>query len=240
MKYRTMLLNDVKQIARDPMLMASLFGPLAVIGFARFVFPPLAEWVEMRYALAMSEYTAFAAMFLLTTIPLLPGTMAGLLMLDERDENIIAYYGITPLSRRGYYRYRLFLPSMLALLLTGLFLLLSGLAELRLESVYALVLFALEAPCIAMCLAAVAANKVEGLALSKLSGILFAGPVVVSFVPEPWQAAGMVIPTYWPAKIYMLGGSHVPVISAATFLFGLAYHISLLVLASRAFSRRMD
>lgn len=240
MTYRALILNDVRQIAKDPMLMASLLGPLAVIVFARFVFPPLAVWVEERYFFAMSEYTGFAAVFLLTTVPLLPGTMAGLLMLDERDENLVAYYGVTPLTRRGYYRYRLFLPSLLALTLTALFLLLSGLTEIRAESGYSLLLFALEAPCIALFLAAAAANKVEGLALSKLCGILFAGPVVVSFVPEPWEAAGMVIPTYWPAKSYTLGVSHEPVLSAATFIIGLAYHLMLLLLASRAFSRRMD
>lgn len=240
MKYRALILNDIRQIAKDPMLTASLLGPLAVIVFARFLFPPLAAWVEERYTFAMSAYTGFVAIFLLTTVPLLPGTMAGLLMLDERDENLVTYYGVTPLTRHGYYRYRLFLPSLLALLSTGLFVMMSGLAEIRAESGYALLLFALEAPCIALFLAAAAANKVEGLALSKLSGILFAGPIVVAFVPEPWQAAGMLIPTYWPAKSYALGVSREPVLATVSFLIGLGYHIMLLILASRAFTRRMD
>ncbi|TMV46818.1 hypothetical protein FE783_24570 [Paenibacillus mesophilus] len=240
MKYRALLVNDGKQMMKDPMLMASLLGPLAVIAFARFGFPPLAAWVEGRYAFDLTDYTGFAVSFLLTTVPLLPGTMAGLLMLDERDENMVAYYGVTPLTRKGYYSYRLFLPSLMALLLTGLFLLLSGMAELRTESGYALLLFALEAPWIALLLAAVAANKVEGLALSKLCGLLFAGPVVVSFVPEPWQYLGIVIPTYWPAKSYMLGISNETVLSSIVFIAGFLYHTALLKLAVRAFLRRMD
>ena len=240
MKYRALLANDGKQMMKDPMLMTSLVGPLAVIAFARFVFPPLAAWVEERYAFDLTDYTGFAVSFLLTTVPLLPGTMAGLLMLDELDETMVAYYGVTPLTRKGYYSYRLFLPSLLAVLLTGLFFLLSGMAEIRMESGYALLLFALEAPWIALFLAAIAANKVEGLALSKLCGLLFAGPVVVSFVPEPWQYLGIVIPTYWPAKSYMLGVSNEPVLSAITFIAGFLYHIALLKLAVRAFLKRMD
>lgn len=240
MKYRALLVNDGKQMMKDPMLMTSLIGPLAVIAFARFIFPPLAALVEERYAFDLTDYTGFAVSFLLTTVPLLPGTMAGLLMLDERDENMVVYYGVTPLTRKGYYSYRIFLPSLLALLLTGLFFLLSGMAEIRAESGYALLLFALEAPWIALLLAAVAANKVEGLALSKLCGLLFAGPVVVSFVPQPWQYLGIVIPTYWPAKSYMLGISNEPVLSAIAFIAGLLYHIALLKLAVRAFLRRID
>jgi fluoroquinolone transport system permease protein len=241
MKYRALLVTDGKQMLKDPMLMTSLLGPLAVIAFARFVFPPLAAWLEERYAFDLTDYTGFVVSFLLTTVPLLPGTMAGLLMLDERDENMVVYYGVTPLTRKGYYSYRLFLPSLLALLLTGLFFLLSGMAEIRAESGYALLLFALEAPWIALFLAAVAANKVEGLALSKLCGLLlFAGPVVVSFVPEPWQYLGIVIPTYWPAKSYMLGISNEPVLSSIVFIAGFLYHIALLKIAVRAFSRRMD
>lgn len=240
MNVRYLLRSDIRHIAQDPLLLGSLLGPLAVILFARYAFPPLAAWVRDRYAVDISAYTDFAAFFLLTAIPLLSGIMTGLLMLDERDENLIAYFGVTPLTRRGYYRYRLFWPSLFTLLTTGLFLLCSGMLEIRVESAYTLLLYALQTPWIALLLAAVAANKVEGLALSKLSGLLFAGPVVVFFVPEPWQWAGVVIPTYWPAKSYIVGESHETIYSALTFAIGIALHVVLLRWAVRGFAKRLD
>lgn len=240
MNYRSLVRNDIRQIAKDPMLLSSLLGSLGVFAFARYAFPPLATWIEERYAFALSAHAGFAGFFLLTAIPLLSGVMAGLLMLDERDENLIVYFGVTPLTRRGYYRYRLFLPSLLTFAATGLFLLASDLVRLRAESGYALLLFALEAPCIALFLAANAANKVEGLALSKISGLLFAGPVIAFFVPEPWQLAGGIVPTYWPVKSYRMGEAHGWGCSAWTFAAGLAYHLLLIFIAARSFGRRMD
>lgn len=240
MKFQALLKNDMRQICKDPMLIASLFGPIAVIAFSRFIFPLLSRWIEQQFTFSLLDYSDFATTFLLLTIPLLPGVMAGLLMLDERDENMIAYYAITPLAREGYFVYRLFLPSVLSLLLTCLFFLLSGIAEIRVESLYSLLLLTIEAPCLALFLAAFATNKVEGLALSKISGLLFAGPIVAAFVPVPWQYLGMWIPTFWPAKSYFLGLSQEPLASLAAFGVGLVFHLVLLKFMFQTFIKRID
>ncbi|MFD0620823.1 hypothetical protein ACFQZR_25635 [Paenibacillus sp. GCM10027629] len=238
--YYPLLVQDTRQTFKDPMLMASLFGPLAVILFARFGYLPLSEWIELHYGFRLADYTEFIASFLVVTIPLLPGTMTGLLMLDERDENMISYYAVTPLARQGYFIYRLFLPSLLAFALTASFYLFSGLADKGLGSVFALILLTLEAPCLTLFLAAFAANKVEGLALSKLCGLLFAGPVVVSFVPLPWQYAAAWLPTFWPAKALLTDLAGEPVRSTIIFVIGLLLHLILLQGLVRVFLRRID
>lgn len=239
-KFQFLLINDIKQIRKDPMLMASLLGPIAIIIIARFVFPLLAVWLEQRFSLSLYAYSDFAVALLLITIPLLIGSMAGLLMLDERDENMISYYAATPLTRNGYTLYRLILPCLLSSLLTAAFLLLSGLATVQVENLYVLLLLALEAPCIALFLVAFASNKVEGLALSKISGLLFAGPVAAAYAPEPWQYLALWIPTYWPARIYLSGTEHESLIALAAFGFGLLLHLFLLQRLNRIFVKRMD
>lgn len=239
-KYRALWMNDLRHIRFDPMLMASMIGPLALTLIARYAFPPLSDWLEQVYGFRLSAYTAFIAAFLLIAIPLLPGTMAGLLMLDERDENMVVYFGVTPLARGGYFRYRLFLPSSLTFLFTGLFMPLSGVSGMRPESMYTVVILLLEAPLFALFLAAFASNKVEGLALSKASGLMFAGPVVAYFVPEPWTYLGVWIPTYWPAQSYLSGGESLPLASIGWFLGGVAYHVILLIWLLRRFTGRID
>lgn len=239
-KYRALLFNDTRQIFTDPMLMASVVGPLVLLLIARYLFPLLDDWLEHRYGFQLSGYVPFAAAFLLIVIPLLPGSMAGLLMLDERDENMIAYYGVTPLSRDGYFRYRLFLPSLLTLFMSGLFILFSGIAEARLESSLTVVLLVLEAPLLALFLTSFASNKVEGLALSKASGLLFAGPIAAYFVPEPWTYLGVWIPTFWPAQSYLSGIAGQTAPSIGWFAGGLAFHTLLLALLLRVFFRRID
>jgi len=239
-KIQAFMRNDARQIGIDPMLMASLFGPIAIILVARFIFPPLSDWIEAQYGFLLRGYSDFTAAFLMLTIPLLPGTMAGLLMLDERDENMIAYFAITPFTRKGYFFYRLFLPSVLAVALSSLFILLSGIAVIQLESLYTVLLLTLEAPCLALFLATFAANKVEGLALSKISGLLFAGPIIAAFTPLPWQYLGAWIPSYWPAKIYLLGIKGEPIAAIGAFGIGLAYHLILLKVMFHSFLKRID
>ncbi|MEK3884008.1 hypothetical protein [Paenibacillus sp. PL2-23] len=239
-KYRMLLMNDVRNMVTDPMLMASLIGPLVLLFIVKYGFPPLDDWLDQRYGFQLSAYAAFIASFLLTVIPLLLGSMAGLLMLDDRDENMIAYFGVTPLARNGYFRYRLFLPSLLTLLMCGLFILFSGIADAGADSSYGIVLLMLEAPLLALFLTAFASNKVEGLALSKASGILFLGPVAAYFVPEPWTYVGLWIPSYWPAQSYLASMSGFPAASFGWFAGGLILHAILLAGLLQVFLRRID
>ncbi|WP_027084497.1 hypothetical protein [Cohnella panacarvi] len=239
-KYRALLLGDIRQLLTDPMLMSSLVGPLMLIIIARLGFPILSDWLVQDYDFLLDEYISFAAVFLLIVIPMLPGSMSGLLMLDERDENMVTYFGVTPLARAGYFRYRLLLPSLLTFLLSVLFILLSGITEIQPENIYTVILLVLEAPILALFLTAFAANKVEGLALSKASGLLFVGPVTAYFVPEPWTYLAVWVPTYWPAQSYLTGIAGHSLASVGWFVIGLVFHVVLLTKLFHVFLRRTD
>jgi fluoroquinolone transport system permease protein len=53
---------------------------------------------------------------------------------------------------------------------------------------------------VALGLAALAANKVQGLALMKASGVLLAAPLAIPFLPMPGQLLLGISPTYWPVR----------------------------------------
>jgi fluoroquinolone transport system permease protein len=239
-KYHTLFISDIRHAGLDPVLMVGIFAPLVLLVASRFGFPMIADWLTNGYAFELYEYSSFTAIFLVITFPILIGMMTGLLMLDERDENVISYYAVTPLMRRGYMVYRLALPSGLCTLLSSLYLIASGLSSIQLEHIYILLLLAIEAPCFALFLASFAANKVEGLALSKIGGLFIAGPIIAYFVPSPWQIIGAWIPTYWPAKLFF-GIEAVSGFSVIVyFLVGLIFHLSLLSIMVRIFLKRAD
>ena len=58
----------------------------------------------------------------------------------------------------------------------------------------------LEGPIIALYLAALAGNKVEGLALSKGIGIFMLAPIVGIFTESWWKHLAGIIPFYWPVQ----------------------------------------
>lgn len=239
-KYRALLSNDLRQLINDPMLMASILGPLSLLFISRYGLPPIASWTERVIHFPLSEYSSFIAIFLLNTIPILIGSLAGLLMLDERDENMISYFGVTPLSRAGYLRYRLLLPSLLSAIMVGLYVLLSGIVEVGVGAGFSIILLMLEAPLIALFLAAYASNKVEGLALSKAASLLFIGPALAYWVPEPWKHVGVMIPAYWPAQSYLSGLSGFSEASLGWFAGGVVVHLLLLAALLRQFLKRVE
>ncbi|WP_405176238.1 hypothetical protein MHI27_10870 [Paenibacillus sp. FSL H8-0261] len=239
-KYRMLFISDIRHAGLDPVLMVGIFAPLALLVVSRFGFPMIADWLTNGYAFDLYKYRSFAAIFLVMTFPMLTGMMTGLLMLDERDENVISYYAVTPLMRKGYMVYRLVLPSLLCTFLSSLFFIVSGLSSFQLEHIYILLLLAFEAPCFALFLASFAANKVEGLALSKIGGLFIAGPIVAYFVPSPWQFIGAWIPTYWPAKLFFVIEASSGFIVLAYFMVGLLFHLSLLSIMIRIFIKRAD
>src|SRR5690606_38695474 len=155
--------------------------------------------------------------------------------------NLIAYFAVTPLMRKGYLIYRSMLPLILSTVFTLMFLLFSGLTEFHLELFLMLVLLVIEAPWFALLVAAFSANKVEGLALYKIGALLFiAGPIITFFVPDVWQWVGVLIPTYWPAILFMAGdeGELFPVLY--NFGIGFVFHFMLLLMTIRLFIKRVD
>ncbi|MNE62362.1 hypothetical protein D3C80_1576370 [compost metagenome] len=136
--------------------------------------------------------------------------------------------------------YRLVLPLLLAVILSGIYLVFSGRFEHPWGNLAILLLLALEAPCFTLFLAAFAANKVEGLALSKISGLFIAGAVFVFFVPGPWQLLGIWLPSYWTAQVFLDIGTASWVTVYIHFGIGLTYHLVLLYMLIKIFERRAD
>uniref|UniRef100_A0A4Y8Q632 Uncharacterized protein n=2 Tax=Paenibacillus athensensis TaxID=1967502 RepID=A0A4Y8Q632_9BACL len=155
---------------------------------------------------------------------------------------MLLYYTVTPLKRRGYLLARLLLPTGLAAVWSALFLNSSGLAAPTAQTWPALPLLALEAPLFALLLAGLAANKVEGLALSKLGGLFIAAPVVFYLLPRPWAYAAALLPNYWTALCYDIGSraNGFPPQLAAAFTAGLVLHLLPLALLLARFIRRPD
>ncbi|MCY9514691.1 ABC transporter permease [Paenibacillus apiarius] len=199
-----LLLSDMKQVKRDPMLIFIAVAPLLLVLALKYGVPLVSAQfaAQARFDLTVHYGVLFGTSVLL--IPLVIGVMAGLLMLDERDEQLIAYYAITPLSQKGYFIHRLTLPT----LLSGIYILLAFvMADFSAWSAgqygFAFAMLLLEGPMMALLLTSFASNKVEGLAWSKLGGLLIFIPVLACLLPEPWRWGAAVTPTFWVIELFV-------------------------------------
>lgn len=238
-RFLPLILADVRNIRRDPMLIMALAGPILLALFFRFIPPIVAEWLMQHFSFDLKAYYDLIWIFILQLVPLMLGMVSGYLMLEERDENLISLFAITPLRKSGYLFVRLFTPVLLTALFTGFVACFTGLVEINvIQFLLGFLLIAMEAPMMALFLVAFAANKVEGLALSKGAGVVVSAPLMAYLIHWPWQAIAGVFPTYWMAKVFLSERNSFEMF--IYFLIGIIVHVALLWYLFRIFERRVD
>jgi len=233
-----LLRADVRNVMRDPLLAYLPLIPFLLLLGLRLLLPWLTRMVSPYFPLA--PYYPFIVGFLLLMIPLLVGMVAGFMLLDERDESILTAVAVTPLRKAGFLRYRLMAPTLLSLLLDVLLVAGIGLVPLRLPALIGpAALASLEAPMLALFMAAFAANKVEGLVLAKGAGLLFLAPLALVVLPPGWRLVAGILPSYWVTRCFL--AIHRPEFGyGISLLVGALFHAVLFFPLMRRFNRRMD
>lgn len=132
------------------------------------------------------------------TVPVLLGMFAAFIILDERDENVLTFLAVTPLSKKEYLAYRLGTPVFISTLLSFAALFIAGYADIiSWRTIPVILLLSLEAPLVALFVAGTAKNKVEGLAVAKVASILLLVPLMFDFIEGPWKYIAGMLPPFW-------------------------------------------
>ena len=117
--------------------------------------------------------------------------IAAMVVLEEHDDHIDRYLLITGLGRSGYFISRMILPAILALVMTVILLPMFGLIKWSVVDILLLSLTgSLQGIVIALLIVTISSNKLEGMAVTKLSSLMMFGAVVPFFVPAPFALCG--------------------------------------------------
>jgi len=198
-----LLAGNLRLVIRDPILVLAATIPLVLALLLRLAVPVAAELLRDR--VDISPYLGLLLVLAAMMAPGMLGWLAGFLLLDERDEGVMQYVAVTPAGRPGFLAYRLAVPVAASFVLAFPVAAIAGISEVdyaRLVPVAAIA--ALEAPLMAMYLAAFAGNKLEGLALAKAAGVFMLAPLAI-VTESGWQYLAGVAPPFWPAKLFLLG-----------------------------------
>lgn len=199
-------LGDLRNISRDPMLLIVLIAPLLIAVVMRIVLPLASAVFRDSLAFDLTAHYPFIISMLIPLVPMMIGVMAGFIILEDLDENILAYFAVTPVSRAGYLLYRITTPVLLSFLFSMVMVGVIGLVSVNyLNLVPVLLIASLEAPMVALFLGVFAANRIEGLALSKALGIMIMAPLAGYLTNSPWQLIAGVLPQYWVSKLFLAG-----------------------------------
>ena len=201
----------LRQIARDGMLLVLVPAPLFAGLFFRFAIPLIDRALTERFSFSIAAWYGLADGMLICLAPMFVAIISAFLILEERDEGLGAFYQITPSAGYPYLLARIGIPMGWALGVTLLVALACKLSPLSFQTVLqSAIVSSLTGVFLAMMVVSLAGNRVEGLAVSKLTGISFAGLILLWFVPAPHHYWLAFLPSFWIGKLVMEGADPLP------------------------------
>lgn len=192
---------DRRTSVRSALLIVVLAGPVLLAVALRLGYTPLASYLNDRFGLDLTVYQPILlAALVVLHVPLIIGMVGALLVLDDIDDRTVLVLRVSPLTLSRYLAYRATAVATVALLMLVVTVPLSGLAPGF--PLPALALAAAQAPLITLTAAAMARNKVEGLAWLKILGLLPTGIApAMWWLPDLAQWPLRLLPHYWTVDL---------------------------------------
>lgn len=190
---------DFRFIARDPMLLMAFMAPFFLILLLRLLIPLLAEYIYTRTSFQLMDYYPIVAITMVSLIPMLFGMVYAFILLDENDANILQVISVTPAGKRDFLYMRLMIPAFLSfiMVLITIFLTDPVSSEGWLRSTFISLLLSTQSSFAFLFIGCLAANKVQGLALSKLYGVFLVAVPLGLLLHHPWNYLAFFSPLYW-------------------------------------------
>lgn len=229
-----LIASDTRNVTRDPMLViAAAMSLLPALSLAWFR-SPMDEAALSTFGVAdPSRYLVPVALMIPAA---LIGWVTGFLMLEDRDEGTLLAVDVTPVGKFGFLLYRVAMTALLSIVITlyAWPLILPGIPVGAV--LLAILLVAMNTVGFAVVLPAVARNKVEGLAVTKITNLLALAPLLAA-IPSPLRFIGALVPSFWIGEVLGVAeSSAIPLTAAAAI--GLTVNVLALAALSLLFIRR--
>ena len=212
-----MLKFELKNVLRDKMNFSMLVYPFLMLAMTVFLFPLIFKMEEMQ-GQGLEITMILVIVMLLSMGFMITGALLGFALLDNKDEDVLQTIAVTPISKKGYVKFKLVYTYIISVL--SCFLMLAG-TKLFASAEYALTygemtiyLFdsltylhilafsfssSLLVPAMGLSIVALSKNKIEGFAYMKASGFLILVPMLLVF--PTFKGAGQYIlsifPNFW-------------------------------------------
>lgn len=215
-----------------------MLGSILLCILARIGLPELNHLLNVYLSFDLQGHFRMIISLVMLMTPLMIGLLYGFMILDERDEGLLLYYSVTPLTKAGYLYGRLLVPIGITFLLTFVLLFIQGIVLIPLSKFIPIAfLLALQTPIITMLMGTLASNKVEGLALMKVINLLILVPLFDYLLAHPLVKIVMVFPVYWPVSMMMNLDSNLYWVH---FLLGIVVTLVWFVICNYRFQQKME
>lgn len=193
----------LRQIRKDNMLIAVCIAPILAACFFRFGIPYMERFLCAYFGkeTILSDYYLLFDLFLSLITPYLFCFASSMVMLTEYDENMTGYMAVTPVGKTGYLFSRLILPAGLSFMISMFLMLGFTLTDWSFPLILIICLLTcILSTIVTLLLFSFSHNRVEGMAIAKLSGLAMLGLPVPFFTTSSIQYLFCILPSFWIAK----------------------------------------
>lgn len=221
---------SLKLIFRDNILSILILAPILTGIAFKILIPYIDIFISKRFHVPniFKQYYMLIDIMLAYLSPCFFSIISSLVVLEELDENTSKYLMVTPIGKKGYLIWRLFIPCILAFILSIVLLSLFSLSNLNMILIFLIsALSTFNAILMAVIVITFARNKVEGLAWTKIVNL----NIIFIFIPflygGKFQKIFSIFPSYWISllvisfykKCYYLDILYAILITLLWFLF---------------------
>ena len=215
-----MFFNMVKQITQEMMMILLIIAPFLAGAFFRFGIPFLEKNILSRYGFEhflVPYYEIFSWLLAMLT-GMLFAFVGGLVVLGEIDDNITKYFMVTPAGMIGYISSRIVIPAVISGIVALFCVPVFSLIELSFPKIIVMVISTVLSGIVtAMLVVAISSNKVEGMAVGKLSGLFGITLFVPILIKGMIKYVFCIFPMFWVGQWSMSGSLFALIIAAAEF-----------------------
>ena len=193
----------ILQLTKDGMLIMILIAPLLIGTIFKFGIPFLELQLTSYFDkdVILKDYFILFDLLLATLTPYLVSFAASMTMLDEFDSNLINHLCITPLGKKGYLISRVVLPILIAYIISIIIVSVFSITSWSFIMIISICLLtSLLSFTSTLIVFSFSKNKIEGLALAKLSGIVMIGIVVPFTLSSEVEYYFSLLPSFWIGK----------------------------------------
>ncbi len=198
----------IYQIKKDMMLFAAMLAPLLAGMAFKFGIPLIENMIEkyFGYEQFIMPYYSLFDLLLIVLSSVMYSYIGAMCILEELDDGTARYLWVTPVGKRGYFFTRLAVPAISAFVITIIVVKFFALEIKDMKMILMLSFMALlQGIIIGLVVVALSHNKLEGMALTKLSGVFLLGIVVPYFMEGNFKVLFSILPGYWLSELYITG-----------------------------------
>jgi fluoroquinolone transport system permease protein len=264
-KYISLLKYEMKTILKDPMNVFMLTYPVVMLLVCAYLLPMIIAMTNGENSSGEAITLLIGFIVILAVGGFLMGAMLGFSLLDNKDEMTLINIAVSPITVSGYATFKIIYTYVLSIIanlimLGGLKLLASDVYTIQYQQLQLPLLDSISygeilvfsivtsffVPAIALVIASIAKNKIEGFALIKGGGLIVFIPVLALLdIFQDWKQYILgIVPIFWPLKAILnesfgsMFSSNLPF--CLYMVIGSVYSIGLGLLALRGFLKKIN